>query len=152
LDLSGPIAGFHHDAYLFTKSKVEEKFEVIFTQTNSVVYADSAYPALPGLFRSVKGKLSKPVRQVQDALCSARGEIEHFFAFLINNFRGLSNTLEMKTGLRHIGVLIRLCVFLANCLICAEGGNQTSQRFGCPPPTLRQYLDFCRSLLRARAN
>lgn len=149
MDLSGPVAGYHHDAYLFDKSRIAEKFDEIFTDTNSVVYADSGYPVVPGLFRSMKGKLSEPVRHVQDALCSARGEIEHFFAFLINNFRGLSNTLEMKTGLRHIGILIRLCVFLANCLICAEGGNKTSQRFGCLPPTLREYLDFCRRLLRA---
>jgi hypothetical protein len=49
----------------------------------------------------------------------------------------------MKVALQPVCAYIIACFWLTNCMTCANGGNQTSWRFDCPPPTLDEYLSHC---------
>ena len=143
LDLFGPELGFHHDSHIFNNSGIDAKLNRIHSNAaGAVLYGDSGYPRVPGLFVSYKGKQIGQYQEIQNALCSVRGEIEHFFSLVTVNFRALSNPLEMKPGQRHVAGFVRCAIFFANCLTCANGGNQASIRFECSPPSLREYLSF----------
>jgi hypothetical protein len=139
----GPVAGGHHDSYLFNQSELAGILEDLEDELEARLYADSAYAKIPGLMSSFKGALEPNIRIGQNRLCSVRGEVEHYFALVTGRFRGITNKMEMKAGKRPIPAYVFSALFLTNCLVCANGGCQTSARFACSPPSLQQYLLYC---------
>ena len=144
IDAFGPCFGFHHDAFLYNDSALKEEFRSIFESHGASVYADSAYPRQLGLFTSFKDpkkRLDRDQRHGQALLCSARGEVEHYFSMVVSNWRLFNNRADMKAGKRPIPALVFASFFLTNCLTCASGSNQSAARFNCLPPSLEEYLE-----------
>jgi hypothetical protein len=157
----GPAPGRNHDSNVLTKSGIlptlrqlhawgvlnqPANYDPSMPLRGISIYGDSAYPKRLGLFSAYKKFQldAVPARKpIQDGLVEARSEIEHFYGNLILQWRGISNQLEMKNGLRPVGQYIMATLFFQNCFVCAEGSSQTSKKFGLKPPTLTQYLSYC---------
>ncbi len=69
--------------------------------------------------------------------------LEHFFAILTNWFPTLRTQDKMKVFQRPVIGFIVCAIFFTNAATCANGGNQISDKFSCPPPTLDVYLNEC---------
>jgi hypothetical protein len=87
--------------------------------------------------------VNDPNYDADQRLRSVRGEIEHLFSLVTMNWGGIANARQMKVAERPVCNYILACFWLTNCLTCATGGNQTSTRFDCPPPSLEEYLLHC---------
>ena len=72
---------------------------------------------------------------------SIRQHIEHWYGSIESTFSLCSNKKNFKLrGNRSIAKeQLGLTHFLFNCYTC-DNGNSTSNRFGCLPPTLQEYL------------
>lgn len=150
----GPIPGNRHDAYLFASSgwyrplgelaEFGRQHHPENMQLN--VFADSAFPNLPGLIPATKkprNEVDPAARQFSKALNWGRSEIEHFFAAVCNTFPLLYAEKNLKCQLRRVPVMFPVAVFLYNCLVCSRGRNQVSTKFECAPPVLETYLAYC---------
>jgi hypothetical protein len=110
------------------------------------IYGDSAYPRRRGIMAAYKRfELDAvPARvDVQNGLNEARSEQEHWYAGLVLNWRGISNPLEMKLGMRPVPAYIWSIILLEDIRVCAEGTSQICRKFELSPPTVNEFLDYC---------
>ena len=115
------------------------------------IFGDSAYPSRAGLQAAFKSpqEAGDPGRiKYGDAMSTARGEVEHYFAQVMNQWRGLSMYPGLMPAKQNVGEYVFCAVFLSNCATCANGGSQISDRFSLPPPTLLEYISYCKSRIR----
>jgi len=71
----------------------------------------------------------------------ARVSIENIFGRVTNLFQNLGNSNYWKLELNNPGDFYFISVMLTNFLTCLRGGNQVSDRFDFPPPTLKKYIE-----------
>ena len=165
--LHGPEAGRHHDSWCIDESGWFRPLRDLDAQLRgenyrrdgharigAAILGDSAFPRTQGLMAMYKEPElnGRPRRQLfQQKMKSARGEIEHWFAHVILNWRHLANELEMKMQSRPVFSYVWACSLMSNCLTAARGGNQISAKFSVPPPTLMEYLESLLKRSRAMA-
>ena len=96
------------------------------------IFGDSAYPSRAGLQAAFKSpqEAGDPGRiKYGDAMSTARGDVEHYFAQVMNQWRGLSMYPGLMPAKQNVGEYVFCAAFLSNCATCANGGSQISDRF-----------------------
>jgi len=88
------------------------------------------------------GDLTEEQKSFNVDMSIARVSIENIFGRVCNLFQNLNNWSYWKIDLNHPGDFYFIAVMLTNMLTCLRGGNQVSDRFLFPPPTLNDYLSY----------
>ena len=104
------------------------------------MYGDPAYPLRPQLQGPFKGA---HITQLQKAwnksMSQVRISAEWIFGDIANYFKFLDFKKNLKVQLSAVGKMYIVCVLLQNARSCLYG-SVTSDYFGLPPPTLRNYF------------
>lgn len=154
--LSGPANGVDHDARVIVEHGLLRELALLDAAAQERnpednlglnVIADSAYPQNePGLLvcaRDAQVANDDDLSRFRDHIAEARSEVEHFFALLTNQWRTLRCKEKMAIFQRPVIAFVSISIFLTNAVTCAQGGNQISDKFCCPPPCLAEYLAYC---------
>lgn len=150
--MSGPFIGPKHDASCFRESGLHTETLRIWMNFGVRCYGDAAFPRSDGLWTNYKrGQITEQQAESQARIQEARAEVEHFFSVTTNNWKLLSNSLELKIGSRFVSNFLFAAVFLTNCLNCCWP-NQISQKFAVAPPSVAQYLLYCANRAQQQNN
>lgn len=108
------------------------------------LYGDPAYSTVYSIMGPYKNYPNYPRTAAYDrfnkAISRLRIEVEHGFAIHQNLWTW--NSFHLGLRLQQGAVIsYAVSVLLANAWTCMRG-NQTSQRFGCMPPALEDYLSI----------
>jgi hypothetical protein len=143
----GLFIGPKHDASCFREAGLHVSTWTIWASHSVRCYGDSAFPRSDAMWTNFKqNQATQDELRHQAKIQEARAEIEHFFSVMVNNWKLLSNTGELKVGARPLGDFIFCATFFTNCLNCVWP-NQISQKFSLRPPMLAEYLAYCASRL-----
>ena len=149
-NLYGPVEGRRGDGYLLATSRLLKALEHLEskTRTNWVVYGDAAYAMnryvqcgyRKGLGERVPGSTSDTYTKLMN---SVRTSVEWAFGYIKQKFPFLNVVDYMKIGNSRVHDFYTCATFLANCITCLRG-NATSSFFDTPPPSLQEYLHYCK--------
>ena len=141
--LFGPVVGRMSDSAMLGRSPLLAQMETISELTNwhMALYADSAYPRSAHLLRGMKRHMIQTAMQqeYQTAMNSARTAVEWGFGCILQQFPWMYS-LSLKAKLSPVAVHWQLAGVLTNVFTCLAGGNVVSDYFGCPCPSLGDYL------------
>jgi hypothetical protein len=70
-----------------------------------------------------------------------RTSVEWGYEKVVRYWAVLDFKKQMKIQQSAIIPMWHLAIFLTNCLTYAKGGNQISNAFDVPPPTLEEYIN-----------
>lgn len=142
----GPIDAFHHDAYICHLSNLIPQL----TQMTDpllgefFLFGDAGYPLRRQLHRIAKNVApGSPAGLYNRMFSSIRISVEWNFGGITNVWArpSLKKELKLFAGSRQSAAKQVMMAFLMqNLLTCVKGQNETSKYFGCPPPTLINYL------------
>lgn len=147
--LAGPIEGSRGDWLLYQRCGLERKIAELFEENqiapeNRVyLYGDPAYTgsiATMGAFkRRRNGQLTVDEAWTNRVMSKKRMAVEHFFGHVQRYFRLSSYYLQNRLCSQPLAATYLVACLMANCMTCLRG-NQISQHYNCPPPTLEQYF------------
>ena len=104
------------------------------------LYGDPAYPLRVHLQAPFRNAVLTPAMQAFNSSMSAvRGSVEWLFGDIINYFKFMDFTKNLKIGLSSVGKMYIVSAILRNAHTCLNG-NQTSEFFNLDPPTLQEYF------------
>jgi hypothetical protein len=66
--------------------------------------------------------------------------VENEFAHVGSLFAYVKFWRELKLGKQPVGSYYMIATLLKNVRVCLDGGNQTSLKFKCRPPSLMTYI------------
>ncbi|CAN0295299.1 unnamed protein product [Scytosiphon promiscuus] len=141
-DLSGPVVGSRHDAYVLRNSMLNPRLAALQEGQafQGKAYGDAAYPILSHVDRGFRGaNLSDAQRAYNKALSAVRITVEWQFGKVVNVFPFVDFRKLMKLDLSPIGNYYIVAALLTNAHTTLYG-CQTSTYFGMMPPTLEQYF------------
>ncbi len=141
----GPELARRHDAWVLATSGAIEQFNQLCTVVGRrvCVYADTAYPLLPTVQCGFRGQnLTAQQNNFNQTMSCARVSVEWGFAQIISNFAWLDFKKTQKVWSTPIALYYSIAVLFTNCITCARGGNEISELFSCPPPTIQHYLSM----------
>lgn len=139
----GPIEGSRHDSTLLRQSGLMAYLseDEQLADTDLLMYGDPAYSVNRFLCSPFKGNaLTFPQRRFNTVMSGVRVSIEWFFGILKRVWAHIDWHKKHQLELSPIADLINVAVLLTNCNTCVRGGNQISDFFRCPPPTIEDYL------------
>jgi hypothetical protein len=107
-----------------------------------VILGDSAYPTNDVMVSIFKGRTRPPESQLfNQTISPVRTCVEWGYEKIVKYWAFVDFKKQMKVGLTCIEPMWHLAVFFTNALQCAHRGNQISDYFDLPPPTLGEFLD-----------
>jgi len=151
--LSGPWLGNVGDFQMYLESELQEKLRVVNLDENGVddkeqrlyIYGDPAYSLSYSCMSAYKALPSRPLNPIlseinaqMSALCVS---VEHGFGRVMMqwSFNGIKH--DLRIGISPVAVYFMVVVLFCNIHSCFHG-NQTSDRYNCPPPLLDLYLNL----------
>lgn len=138
-NLFGPVEGRRHDAFMLAESNLLQELETGDFR-NYCLYGDPAYPLRPVLMAPYRGAVLSPEeQQFNTTMAKLRQAVEWGFQKVVVNFAFLDFKKNLKLYLQPIGVYYSVGVILTNIHTCLYS-SQTSEYFGCPTPTVEEYL------------
>lgn len=139
--LHGPHSGRLHDATTFFDAGLDVWLERHMPEDKRI-YADKAYPLLPGLGKAIRRAHLTPDEESWNASMNcARTCIEWSFGMINSKWAYGTYAVQLKAGLSPIGGRFLQSGVLANCINCLYQSAQTSWFYDCQPPTLEEYLN-----------
>lgn len=147
VDLSGPELGTRHDAHLLAESGLLQMVEGHMLNADGdpyVLYGDPAYGMslylnCPYSAESF-GPLTAAMMEFNQRMSACRVTVEWVFKEVTSKWAFVSMKNQQKYLLSPLGVQYRVGTLLSNIHSCLNGGNEISQFFDCPPPSLAEYL------------
>ena len=104
------------------------------------VYGDLAYPTRAHLQRPYKGGVLTPAQQdFNTSMSTVRSSVEWIFRDIVNYFKLLEFTKNLKIGLNAVGKMYVRCALMQNARSILYG-SATSEYFGLNPRTLEEYF------------
>ena len=146
-DFYGPVAGAHHDLFLWKKCGVGPLLDLLPLHPSGeryFIFGDSAYrgekkaPVVVGGDR--RFKLTKRMAKFNQRMNRARVTVEWAFGRVFALWKGVHYFMKLKSGQTSVAHYMLCANLLTNFLTCLDRGNQTSMYFQCRPPTLQEYL------------
>ena len=142
-NLYGPVEGKRHDSGMLVESQVLNQLQQhAFGPAGNVLcmYGDPAYPLRPQLQGPFKGAHITQLQKAWDkSMSQVRISVEWIFGDIANYFKFLDFKKNLKVQLSAVGKMYIVCVLLQNARSCLYG-SVTSDYFGLPPPTLKNYF------------
>lgn len=142
-NLYGPLEGKRHDCALLALSGILPKLQECSFAPNGdplCLFGDAAYPLRIHMQRPFKGAgLTPNERAFNKSMSQVRVSVEWIFGEIINYYKFLDFKKNIKIGLSAVGKMYITCALLQNAHTCLYGNN-TSQYFGIPPPSLEDYF------------
>jgi hypothetical protein len=150
--LIGPFHGRDNDWSIWQQSGVAEKLTVILNRgrrqgLGMYLYGDLAYSQHIGIMAPYKHHLGfrylDPGQAVFNRrLAKVRIAVEHAFGQTQSLWTYTAFSGGLQSGSQAVASFFRTAVLFTNLYTCATGHSQSSTRFVCPPPTVRQYLEL----------
>ena len=142
-NMFGPVEGRRHDAYLLAESNLIEKLADLPRRADGVaycLYGDPAYPLNEQLICPFRGAvLTEDQQQFNTLMSGVRQTVEWSFGKITTNFAFLDFKKDLKILLQPVAKYYIIGALLTNFHTCFYS-SQTSEYFGCDPPTLESYL------------
>ncbi|KAI5815617.1 hypothetical protein BZA77DRAFT_220491, partial [Pyronema omphalodes] len=146
--LAGPWAGNRRNLPMYDASGLRSKIRSIHDRENPeercYLYGDEAYRRSYGVISAYKslrrsGRLDPILRVVNETMAEMQTDVENNFGkkMALWSFNGFKD--ELRNGLSPVAAYFMVAVLLTNIHGCVHG-NETSQQFNCPPPSLHEYL------------
>ena len=144
----GPVDGRRHDIAMARQSGLYQalrsihNFHYPISGENFACYGDAAYSAMlsPWICTGFRGAvLTQQQLDFNSRMSSARVSAEWAFGDIIRTFAFLDFKANLKILLQPVGMYYFVGTLLTNCRSCLYG-NETSEFFSCPTPTLEDYL------------
>ena len=111
------------------------------TLRNFKALGDAAYPNNDVMVSIYKGiNIIDEAAAFNAVMSPIQTSVEWGFEKIVKYWAFLDFKKGMKIQKSGIIAMWQLCVFLTNCLTCANGGNQISMYFGVAPPKLEDYI------------
>lgn len=141
----GPTNGAHQDNFLVNESGLNSQLEHLSTLVSNdkpyCIYGDPIFArteyiqkAMPRMERAWQHEI------FNKAMNSARVSIEHIFGIVVRQWAYLDFHKKQNLNWTRPALSYLNAQFLTNCLTCMYEGNQVSEAFDMPPPTLMEYL------------
>lgn len=147
--LGGPVEASKADWSLYKESGLERIMTRFFDDNELTaddrmyIYGDPAYSgsiATMGAYkRQRNGELTLDEAWTNLVMSKKRMAVEHFFAHVQRYWKLPSYHLQNRLGNQPVGSVFLAACLMANCITCLRG-NQISQYFRCPAPTLEEYF------------
>lgn len=145
----GPMIGSRGDWYLFQESgveaKIDELFEGLENDQRLYVYGDPAYTGSGATIGAYKrppgGEMTAAQHEFNATMAKTRVAVEHGFGYVQKKWLKNSFHSTMMVGSSPCGAYYLAAILMSNIMTCLRGGNQISQQFQCPPPSLNEYLE-----------
>jgi len=146
-DCSGPYGGRISDSEMARRSRLEERFGAfadVPLRDGGVrrfkIYGDSAYAQSDFIERPYSRTTATPAQLNFNALMSrVRVSVEHLIGSVTQVFPSLDMVKYQRSGQTVVGMTFLVAVIVRNFLTCVRGGNQVSDFFRIPPPTLQEF-------------
>lgn len=147
VDLFGPELGTRHDVHLLNESGV--LLTLVDNMNNAegepyVMYGDPAYGMSTHLncpySAESYGPLTAAMLEFNKRMSACRVTVEWVFKEMTGKCAFVSMRNQQKYLLSPVGVQYKVATLLSNIHSCLNGGNEISQYFDCPPPSLVEYL------------
>ena len=104
------------------------------------LYGDPAYPLRVHLQAPFREDPTTPeMMAFNRSMSTVRVSVEWIFGDIVNYFKFMDFTKDLKIGLSQVGKMYIVSAMLRNALTCLYG-NTTSEIFQLEPPTLREYF------------
>jgi hypothetical protein len=136
--------GRRGDGYIFRHSNLENIWRNHPIARNYRKLADSAYPTTNwtlSMFKRLPGQELPPDRQAFNATYSPmRTCVEWGYEKVVRHWAYIDFKKQMKMELVRMEAMWLGAFWLTNVVTCVRGGNQISEFFELPPPTLEEYL------------
>ncbi len=149
-DVAGPYSGKDHDATLANNCLLETRLRRFCTYTDDedddqyvdyMIYGDPAYAKSRFVHKPYQRKNATPFQQLHNTLMSkGRVAVENAIGEVTKVFSAMDFTRTERVGHGRVGMKYLVACMLRNVLTAIRGRNPISTYFGCPPPTLEQWL------------
>ena len=147
VDLFGPELGARHDVHLLNESGVLLTLAQHMTSPSGdpyLLYGDPAYGMSTHLncpySAETFGPLTAGMLEFNKQMSACRVTVEWVFKEVTSKWAFVSMKNQQRYLLSPVGVHYKVATLLSNIHSCLNGGNEISQFFGCPPPSLEEYL------------
>jgi len=152
VDVAGPYHGRLNDSEMTRESLLEERLSDFCTigGVDFLIYGDPAYTSSRFVEKPFR-RIGATDTQSQFNTMMSRGRIsvEHAIGKVTHTFTAIDFVRVERVGNGEVGKKYLVAVILRNMLTCIRGRNQISTYFGCPPPTIEEFIfPFCLGLLR----
>jgi len=114
-----------------SQAGIQEKF---------YLYGDSGYPIRDVLLSPFRGRLTQNQNEFNRSMSRLRVSVEWGFGKMLQIFAFLDFKKNLKLYKQAVGKTYMVAALLTNLHTCLYG-SQTSTKFGCPPPSIQQYLN-----------
>ena len=143
-NLFGPIEGRRHDSFMLATSGFLQDLQRFSNCPVAgdplFVYGDPTYPTRAHLQRPYKGGVLTPAQQdFNTSMSTVRSSVEWIFGDIVNYFKFLDFTKNLKIGFNAVGKMYVTCALMQNARSILYG-SATSEYFGLNPPTLEEYF------------
>jgi len=139
-DLSGPWSGRRHDQFMLRASQLEQRLaHPVFD--GYVLYGDEGYTYGPNVavpFRTAS--VTEAQRAFNDDMAAVRVSVEWSFMRVKQLFAFLSFVLPQRVYSSPVAKVYRVAVLLTNMITCLSASSQAAAYFGCPPPSLDEFM------------
>ncbi|KAF4028889.1 DDE superfamily endonuclease [Phytophthora infestans] len=116
----------------------------LYTFEGKFLYGDPAYGARKYIVSGYKGNsVSADESDVNSEMSRLRESVEWNFKCMKTLWSYVDYNKQQKVRLSPVGKFVKAAMLLTNCHNCYYGGNQISQYFDLPPPSLQDYLGYC---------
>ena len=147
VDLSGPELGTRHDVHLLHESGVLLQCQQHMNSASGdpyILYGDPAYGMTTHLncpySTETYGPLTAAMIEFNKRMSACRVTVEWVFKEMTSKWAFVAMENQQKFLLSPVGVQYKVATLLSNFHSCLNGGNEISQFFDCPPPSLEEYL------------
>lgn len=123
-----PVAGRHHDAFVWHQSGVYDLLEAILGNNFKALFGDSAYPRSNRLVPMVKNPRTPQEREINTLKAALRVCVEHGLNKIAALFPLLDIKRKMRILLSPVASWINIAAFLTNCHTLLYG-SQVSDYF-----------------------
>lgn len=137
----GPLVGAINDHRMVCISELESMLQGGLFGEGAMVYGDLGFAHCgPGILSAFTPEETGVLTNALNSrMNSERVSVEWGFGKVLNTFRMHSFVPVQKPKLSRIAVWYLVSVLLMNCQVCIYG-SETADYFGCPPPTVEEYL------------
>lgn len=139
----GPVEGRRHDTTLLRMSNLLQYIadHPVLSALGILIYGDPAYGTGEYIVSPFMGAhLTSAMKTFNKTMSSVRVTVEWFFGMMKQTWSFIDWQKKHKILLSPVAKFVKISVLLVNCHTCIRGGNQISDFFDCPPPSLYEYL------------
>ncbi|KAF4029261.1 DDE superfamily endonuclease [Phytophthora infestans] len=138
----GPMEGRRHDSTMLRESGLLEYFdEHQDTFEGKLLYGNPAYGTRKYIVSGYKGNsVSADESDFNSEMSRLRESVEWNFKCMKTLWSYVEYNKQQKVRLSPVGKFVKVAMLQTNCHNCYYGGNQISQYFDLPPPSLQDYL------------